>query len=499
VLGLVDAGHAPAWRLAAALAAPHLARPLCVGSAADEQAPDAQGARDQRQQRQLQQQQEDEEEEAGLSVSAQSESPSDYSSASSGQGEAEAYEGAGGDASHADQQRASPALERPAAPPVARPLATRTPPRKPQVPPSPPPLRAASPGARLRLLAFAARHCEGELLGAVSDELAQAEAELPADSLAAALASTPQRTALLQQALGAVEAPTGGPRSDRGASSGSGGSDQRLTGSAVYAPSAAGAPWHRDLQLRAACASAAGAGTPEMPSLGDAHLLLGALLAGRDSAEAQHQLAAAAGNLQAWPVGAAEEPAAAKGVSARGGQQVGDGSRRAVPCALLQRLLVVGTAAQLLLATAPHARRVIQHAAGSDACSSGSGRGCGAGGASSWAATQQGAQPQAVLLRRLAALQVQQLMAAAESLQAAGSLSEEGRQAAARAARGWQWLQAVAAGARPAIDWGAPEHGAAAPAAGEPHAPWGLGDCAGMCGPRSIGAAFNGLPRRTSS
>ena len=85
MLGLVDAGHAPAWRLAAALAAPHLARPLCVGSAADEQAPDAQGARDQRQQRQLQQQ-EEEEEEAGLSVSAQSESPSDYSSASSGQG-----------------------------------------------------------------------------------------------------------------------------------------------------------------------------------------------------------------------------------------------------------------------------------------------------------------------------------------------------------------------------------------------------------------------------
>jgi hypothetical protein len=196
---------------------------------------------------------------------------------------------------------------------------------------------------------------------------------------------------------------------------------------APFAPSAAGAPARRREQLRAAGAAATGGGAGA-PALGapDACLLLAALLSEADSAEAQRQLAAAAN--------------ASAGVAA------------AAACARLQGLLATGAAAQALLATSPHAATALMAADAATAAEAVS---------MPDAVDECAAGASAALRRRLAALPLSRLVAAAGQLQGAGALSDAQRGAAARAARALRWLRAVAEGERPAVDWAALELGEA--------------------------------------
>ncbi len=170
--------------------------------------------------------------------------------------------------------------------------------------------------ARLTLLAFAARHCPVDRLPALTDHLlcCQAAASMAADA-ASSCSSGPGQSDMQ-------------PADDQGSAD-------------LGVLPLAGASARRELHFKLACESVMGVADGEgalsfgLPSLGDAPLLLGSLLATGDTAQVEQRLTAALGS-----VGGGEQEAGGCGAAP-------------ASFAPLQRLLTVGAAAQLLLALAP--------------------------------------------------------------------------------------------------------------------------------------------------
>ena len=254
----------------------------------------------------------------------------------------------------------------------------------------PRPRPAIGEGSRQSLLAFALCHCPQALLAPLTDELLESQAR-----------------------LGRTKARGGGRLSKSSAAAAPGGGDQQqqqqdqqqqLT---VRLASDA-APQRAEL-LELAGAAAAGGGRSALdgaPTLGEAPLLLAALLSGAGgeggAADVDARLEAALAAATA-----ASAPAATASASM-------DGEPPGAPFCVLQRVLAVGSAAQLLLASAAHAADVAPP--------------------QQQPADQQGSLTTAAR-RRLLELPSADLAAAVERLRGSGALTDAEAAAAAAAAR----------------------------------------------------------------